>query len=112
MRRLGIAIVVQNIDTTGGMERQALQLGNRLAQRGARVWIVSTLQVPGAVPRLPTGVRAIERRGRLTIYRIPMCTSWEWRSCLSLYEVATAYVVALHAPLLDAIYAVHWTAAL
>jgi glycosyltransferase involved in cell wall biosynthesis len=112
MRRLGIAIVVQNIDATGGMERQAFQLADRLARRGARVWIISTVQVAGFVPHLPAGIRGVEYRGRLTIHRVPLCVGWRWATCLSFYELAIAWILATRAHALDAIYAVHWTTAL
>src|SRR5579871_2714435 len=111
MRRLGIAIVIQNIDTTGGMERQALMLARRLVRSGARVWIFSTVQVPGSVPLLPGGVRTVERHGRLTIYRVPMCSGWWWKSCMALYEVVMAAVLSARARSLTAIYAVQWATA-
>jgi glycosyltransferase involved in cell wall biosynthesis len=110
-RRLGIAIVVQNIDSTGGMERQALQLAERWVRRGARVWILSTIHVTGMLPRFPGGLRPKERRGRLTIYRVPMSSSWMWEWCLSLYELVIAWVLLPRATALDAIYAVYWTSA-
>src|SRR5581483_348188 len=97
MRRLGVAVVVQNIDATGGMERQAFQLAQQLARRGARVWIVSTFHVPGFLPRLPAGVQAVERRGELSVFRVPFCRSWMWESCLALYELAIAGILTARA---------------
>jgi glycosyltransferase involved in cell wall biosynthesis len=111
MRRLGVAIVIQNIDATAGMERQALQLARQLVRRGARVWIISTYQVDGFVPRLPPGVRYVERVGRLTIHRVPLCRDWLWRSCVSLYELTIALILASRAHQLDVMYAVYWSTA-
>jgi glycosyltransferase involved in cell wall biosynthesis len=111
MRQLGIAILIHNIDLTGGMEKQALQLAEELARRGARVWIFSGCHVVGSFPRLPRGIPAVERRGRLTIYRVPMCTGWMWRTSTSLFELVVAGILAARAPHLDAIYAVQWTMA-
>lgn len=108
--RLGVAVLVYNVDVTGGMERQALRLAEELAARGSRVWLISTCTVPGWTPRLPPGKRFLERRGRLSIYRVPMCRGWLWHSCTELYEIAAAWLLARHAPSLDAIYAVQWTA--
>src|SRR5579872_1291892 len=110
-RRLGVAIVIHTIDSTGGMERQALRLGEHLARRGARVWILTSLIVPGSLPVLPAGARWAERRGRLTIHRVPMCIMWKWDWALSLYELVITAMLATRAPVLDAIYAVHWTTA-
>jgi glycosyltransferase involved in cell wall biosynthesis len=111
MRRLGIAIVVQNIDSTGGMERQALQLAKRLVARGARVWILSTIHTSGLVPKRPAGVRWVERHGRLTIYRVPMSVDWMLEWCNSLYELAIASVLGVRTPALDVIYAIQWMTA-
>lgn len=107
MSRLDLAVLVHNLDTTGGMERQARALGARLAARGARVRIVTSFWVDGLVPRWPRGLRPLERHGRLTIVRLGTPRGWGYLNGLSFYELATAALLTLRPP--DLLYAIQWT---
>jgi glycosyltransferase involved in cell wall biosynthesis len=105
-RPLDVAVLVHRIDTTGGMERQALLVARTLVERGARVTIVSSVSAPGWLPRAP-GVPLVERRGRLTIVRVPLSRPWKWTWCERFYELAAAWILARRGRL-DALYAVQW----
>jgi glycosyltransferase involved in cell wall biosynthesis len=111
MRQRGVAIVVQNLDSTGGMERQALQLAKRLARSGVRVWLFTSVQIAEFKPRLPGGRPFVERHTRLTIYRVPLSLKWEKVWFDALYELVIAGVLGVHASRVDAIYAVQWMTA-
>jgi glycosyltransferase involved in cell wall biosynthesis len=108
-RRLGVAVLVYDIDTTGGMQRQALDLAERLARRGANVHVFSYCAIPGLVPRLPRGVPLLERHGRLRIWRIPHVKGWGYEAAMQFFEIAVAFALFPRASSLDAIYAVQWT---
>jgi glycosyltransferase involved in cell wall biosynthesis len=108
-RPLDLAVMVYRVDTTGGMERQALLLARTLVARGANVTIVSTSPVPGWLLRHPPGVPLVERQGRLTIVRVPLSQSWKWVWCEWFYELAAAWILARRRRL-DALYAVQWKA--
>lgn len=106
--RRDVLFLVHMIDRTGGMERQALRLAEALAARGRRVTVVSSAYAEGWLPLLPRGTRLRERRGRLTILRVPLCRPWRWTWCESLYELVAAWVGVARASTLGAIYAVQW----
>jgi glycosyltransferase involved in cell wall biosynthesis len=111
-RPLGVAVLVYNIDATGGMERQALQLATHLAARGAKVVLLSTFFVPGYGHAPPFERPLVERRGRLTLVRVPLFQGWGHERSLRFYEAVAALLLMARAPALDAIYAVQWTAGL
>ena len=106
-RRGAVAILVYNVDNAGGMERQAVLLGERIARLGRRVVLVSTY-----FPRfmLPEGSKSasppkksppwIERRRDvdLVLYRIPCITThwWGYPSSQDLYETLAAWILHKH----------------
>ena len=105
--RLDVAVLVYNLDITGGMERQARALAERLAARGARVRVVTSFWVDGVLPRWPRGQRALERRGRLSIARVALPRGWGYLGGLEFFELAAAALLAARPP--RVLYAVQWT---
>jgi glycosyltransferase involved in cell wall biosynthesis len=67
---LSVGIVVYNVDSKGGMERQASQLALRLSARGLRVVVISTV-APGALCE----TRPRELAPGIPIHRIPITRS-------------------------------------
>src|SRR5437870_6824479 len=70
VRRLGVALMVYNIDSVGGMERQAAALARRLVARGARVSIITS--------HFPRSIldRWYERVDGIEVIRIPYPRWW------------------------------------
>ena len=105
---LGVAIVVYEVDTRGGMERQALRLAKGLAERGARVTIVTTFFPEGLGLPLPPAVR--ERRDGFEIIRVPGFRWWSGEAVMALIDLVLARVLLSRRRRIEVVYAVQFQA--
>jgi glycosyltransferase involved in cell wall biosynthesis len=105
---LGIAIVVYEVDTRGGMERQALRLARGLAERGARVTVVTTFSPPGL--GLPLPLRLRERRDGYEILRVPCLRWWSGEAVRALFDLVLSRVLLSKRRRIEVVYAVQFRA--
>lgn len=101
--RPGVAVLVFNYDSQGGMERQAARLAEGLADRGHPVTVVTTLgpRLPGSVPPLPR-----ERIREVEVLRVPL-RWWTFEGAERLFLARAASLLRRRLPHVGAIYAVH-----
>ena len=109
--KLSLAFVLEQGDTQGGMERQAFRLARGLAERGARVTIVTTYMPPGLGLPLPARPLRHERRDGFEIVRVPCFRWWSGEAVRALVALVLARVLLSRRRAVDVIYAVQYQSA-
>jgi glycosyltransferase involved in cell wall biosynthesis len=107
-RHGGVAILVYNIDSPGGMERQAERLAREIARQGRRVVLVSSFFPKKGIGIGRPNPPLLERREGVLIYRVPCYTNlvWSYLASQNLYETVAAWILEKHAAWVDTIYGV------
>jgi glycosyltransferase involved in cell wall biosynthesis len=108
---LGVAIVIYEVDTRGGMERQALRLARGLAARGARVVVVTTFFPKGLGLPLPKSPPLRESRDGFEIVRVPCFRWWSGEAVYAFFELVLARILLSRERRIDLVYAVQYQVA-
>lgn len=102
----GVAVLVFNYDSQGGMERQAARLAEGLAARGLRVTVVTTFAPAGLGLPLPKRPLRREWIRDVRVVRVPLLW-WTFEGAPRLFEAWAATALRRYLGELDVLYAVH-----
>lgn len=90
--KLGVCILVWNIDSPGGMERQAWRLARELARKGIKVTIISSIFVEKF--NLKDFIWQKSIKDKVNVYRIPL-KQWRYLTSIVFYIISLCLMIKL-----------------
>ncbi|MDD1777131.1 MAG: glycosyltransferase, partial [Candidatus Helarchaeota archaeon] len=88
--KFGVCILVWNIDSLGGMERQAWRLARELAKKGIKVTIISNIFVEKF--NLKDFIWQKSIKDKVNVYRIPL-KQWRYLTSIVFYIISLCLMI-------------------
>jgi len=100
--KFGVCILVWNIDTSGGMERQAWRLARELAKKGIKITIITSIFVTKFILKDIPWKREV--KDEVHVYRVPL-KQWKYFTSIIFYLISLFLTFSLRKKF-DVIYGV------